>query len=353
MNTITAEAISINIDRSICAGIDYLYHHQYPNGEFCVYMSGDDAMEGWNQADNCIFPSVLTGSCLLFLKAYPRVEEILTKTASFLRSQVGYGGTWNHYTNQHALRKLCPQDTDDTACTSDFLIKCNIDIFKKQNAALLLHNRRRDGLFYTWFAFRFQFSFDTSYRRLVLKEFLHPVKSIFFWNKMECSRHDVDAVVNANILYYLGNMKETQPIIDLLIKTITEQKENECDKWYRNRFTVYYFFSRNYYKNIVRLQPIKEPITERILLKKNNQGGFGESILDTALAICSLLNLDYKGTELDKAIEYILKGQKETGEWEKRRFYYGGPKQIVGFGSEELTTAFCLEALERYKAMKE
>jgi hypothetical protein len=30
--------------------------------------------------------------------------------------------------------------------------------------------------------------------------------------------------------------------------------------------------------------------------------------------------------------------------------YYGGPKKYYGWGSEELTTGFCIEALGRYQA---
>ena len=72
---------------------------------------------------------------------------------------------------------------------------------------------------------------------------------------------------------------------------------------------------------------------------------------DTALAACTLLNFNYTGIELTKAVSYIIRYQQESGEWERRRIYYMGPSKIVGSGSEELTTAFCLEALERYRTL--
>ena len=341
-------SLALQISYSISKGIDYLYHHQYPNGEFCVYLSGDDAMQGWNHPDSSIFPSALIGSCLLFLKDHPRVEEMLVKTAAFLKYQMGTGGTWNHYTNQHPFRSLCAQDSDDTACVSFFLEKRKIDIPKAHNTSLLLNNRRKDGLFYTWFAFRFQFNPNQTYWRLATKEFLHPVKSFLFWKKMECDRSDVDAVVNANILYYLGDSEATQPVIDWILEVIGNNNERNCDKWYRNPFTVYYFFSRNYFAGITKLEPIKGPVTERILSKLNEDGSFGESIADTALAVCSLLNFNRTGNELARAVDFILRSQKEAGEWARRRIYYSGPKKTGGFGSEELTTAFCLEALTRY-----
>lgn len=342
-------SLIISLDHSISKGLDYLYHHQYPNGEFCVYISGDDAMQKWSYPDSNIFASALIGSCLLYLKDFPKAEEILNKMAVFLRYQMGRGGTWNHYTNQHSLRSLCPQDVDDTACVSFFLEKRNITFPKAHNSSLLLANRKGDGTFYTWFTLRPQLNLNKTYWRLALKECLHPLKSFFFWRRMECGRFDVDVVVNANVLYYLGDTEGTQPVIKLLLDTIADHKENSCDKWYRNSFSVYYFISRNYYAGISKLEPVKKPITERILSKVNNDGSIGESIADTAFAVCSLLNLNFKGNELAKAVHFILRSQKETGEWARRRIYYGGPKKITGFGSEELTTAFCLEALERYR----
>lgn len=341
------DKFTAQIEHSISRGIDYLYHHQYPNGEFCVYMSGDDPMQGWNQPDSSIFPSALIGSSLTFLGDYPGVNEMLNKTAWFLKSQIGRGATWNHYTNAHRLKSLCPQDVDDTACVSSLLQKCRIDF--PENTSLLLDNRRKDGLFYTWFAWRLQVNSNKTYWRLALKEFLHPVQSFRFWRKMECKRDDVDAVVNANVLYYLGDIKETQPIIKWMLETITDRKEANCDKWYRNIFTVYYFFSRNYHAGIHKLEPFKTAIIDRILARSNGDGSFGDGVVDTSLAICSLLNLGFQGDELTRGVRFLIASQTDTGEWQRWRIYYGGPQKVVGFGSEELSTAFCLEALARFK----
>jgi len=349
---INTNFVSEEIRQSISKGIDYLYHHQYPNGEFCVYISGDDAMEGWNHPDSSNFGPALIGSSLLFLKEYPKVEEILDKTAAFLRYQMARGGTWHHYTNLHYLRSLCPLDVDDTSCISDFLRKRNIDFPRDDNRALLLANRRKDGLFYTWFTFRFRPNSNKTYWRIALKEFRHPVKSFLFWRSAECGRYDVDSIVNANVLYYLGDQETTQPVIDLLIKLIEEGREGDCDKWYLNPFTAYYFISRNYYAGITKLEPTRKAIIDRIILQFKKDGSFGESVADTALAACSLMNFNYSSSELTKAMQYLIKAQKETGEWERRRIYYMGPSKTVGSGSEELTTAFCLEALERYRVLK-
>jgi len=80
-------------------------------------------------------------------------------------------------------------------------------------------------------------------------------------------------------------------------------------------------------------------------------GIIGDNVLDTSLAICTMLNFNYLGPELEPAIGFLLNEQKKNGSWAKRGFYYDGPKKLVSWGSEELTTSFCLEAIWRYRAL--
>lgn len=337
-----------NIEQAITNGIGYLHNHQLPNGEFCTYFSGDDAMQGWIMPMGMIFPTALICQSLLFLKQYPQTEEMLSKSAVFLRYQIGRNATWNHFTNFHPLRTCCPQDVDDTVCVSSFLLTRYSDFASDANYKIICDNRAKNGLFYTWFAFRFRFNPNVNYWRLSLSAiFKNPVKAFAFW-KHEAGRYDIDAVVNANVLYYLGDTEITQPVIQHLIKIITDHREADCDTWYRNPYSVYYFISRNYYKGIHKLQPVLQPIIDRILSSAQADGQLGNSLLDTALAACTLLNLHYQGPSLANAIRYIISKQKSTGEWERWLLYYGGPKKRAGYGGEELTTGFCLEALARF-----
>ena len=336
--------------KAIIKGIQYLYQHQLPNGEFCAYMSGDDPMNGWVLPISIIFPTALICQSLQFIKNREDdlVESTLKKAESFLWYQAGRGATWNHFTRLHPLYGVCPQDLDDTVCVSLFL-KSRMDGFQDSaNRKLIFDNRNSKGLFYTWFTSRWKFNSNLLYWRISLAELKHPIKSFFFWRQTEASRYDIDAVVNANALLYLGNIPETQPIINYLIRIIAEEREGDCDTWYRNQYSVYYFFTRPYYAGISQLEPIRQPIIDRIRSKIDSSGMIGQSHLDTALAACALMNLRYKGSELDAAVEYLISMQKPSGEWERRLVYYGGPKKLAGYGSEELVTGFCLEVLSRY-----
>ena len=174
---------------------------------------------------------------------------------------------------------------------------------------------------------------------------------MLFWLLNECAQNDIDAVVNANTLFYFGLNNNTRPIIPYLIQIIADKKEHDCDKWYRNPFTVYYFFSRCYAHGIKELAPIVSPITERILNASAESGMLGTSIMDTALGCCTLMNVGYYGRELQKGIDYIIHAQQDNGSWARWAFYYSGPKKKAAWGSEELTTGFCIEALARYQTV--
>jgi len=337
------------LNQSIEQGISYLEDHQLPNGEFLFYMSGDDAMQSWNLPESSVFPSALIGNCLLGLKKRDKVEQILLNTANFLRYQMDRGGLWNHYTILHRFRNLCPNDIDDTACVSDFLKSMKFDFPMERNEQLILDNRRRDGLYYTWITFRFQLNKNVVYWYYAAKELKNLIKSLIFWTKVESSRYDVDAVVNANVLYYLGKRKETDAIIHHLIHVIKENKEDNCDKWYRNPLIVYYFISRNFYVGIHELEEIQADMINRILSTCQKNGSFGESEFETAFAVSSLIFLDYHGPELETGINHLIKTQSERGNWKRWAIYYTGIKKTASFGSEELTTAFCLEALGLYE----
>lgn len=156
-------------------------------------------------------------------------------------------------------------------------------------------------------------------------------------------------MVNANALYYLGANAETEPVINYLIDIIKENKETDCDKWYRNVFTVYYFISRNYYKGVKQLEEIRAIIVRRILVRIGANGCIGENVVDTALCLSTLFNLGYSGQDLAGSINYIIRNQSSSGGWAATRVYYAYKNKSVGWGAEELSTSLCLEALSRYQ----
>lgn len=334
------------IDNTVSKGIAYLHQHQYPNGEFCCYIGHEDHLKDCIPYSN-VFPTSLICYSLLKLSHIKEVREILDLSSAFLQFQSMRAGVWNNFTSWHPLFPLCPADVDNTACASKVLQSLRKEY--PENKKILLANRNKAGLFYTWYTLRPNHITDKDYWLLVLREFKHPIQSILFWKKFECNRNDIDAVVNANALFYLGLSDDTRPILDYLIKIIEENNEENCDLWYRNPFTIYYFISRNYSAGIIELASVNEKIVSRIISSTNNDGSFGMGILDTALGIISLLHIGYDASLLYNAIAFLISKQHVNGEWSRWALYYGGPKKLSCFGSEEMTTGFCLEALTLYK----
>jgi hypothetical protein len=76
--------------------------------------------------------------------------------------------------------------------------------------------------------------------------------------------------------------------------------------------------------------------------------------LAAALVALTLLNCEAEVDLLDRQIELILAMQCDDGSWPRVAFY-SGPRpplpRSVWFGSEELTSALCLEALARYSSL--
>lgn len=337
------------IDQAIDCGIDYLYHHQFPNGEFICYLSGDDPMLGWNHPDNFVFPSIMIACSLLSLKEHPVAKNVLTETCKFIQYQMHWTGIGHYFTKVHKLRKICPYDADDTAYGSYVLREMGFNFPEALNKKILLDHRNGKGLFYTWFTLRFRWNRNRHYWRLVLPELARPFQALLFWYGTSGRKRDIDAGVNANVLYYLGERSETQPVVDYLIRIIEENREGHCDKWYHYPVTMYYLISRNYKNGIKKLGSVRQTIINRILATKRQDGRLGESAMETAFAITSLLNFDYGGKALDEAVDFLLKDQKIKGEWPRWRVYFTDSKRLGGYGSEEMTTAFCIEALAFYK----
>lgn len=337
---------SIHLDQAILKGVNYLYDHQYPNGEFCCYISDEDEMKMCIPHSN-VFPTSLIAYSLLHLKELPEVKEMLDMAAAFLQYQRMRGAVWNNFTILNPLFPICPPDVDNTVCASKFLQA--MEISYPSNEALIMANRDASGLFYTWFTFRPSLVPIKDFWMLNLRAIKHPISTFLFWTKTEAGRYDIDAAVNANALYYFGYREETAPIVDYLLDIIDREKEADCDLWYRNPFTIYYFFSRPYTSGVVQMKPAGEKIVPRILKTLKPDGSFGEGVLDTALAIITLINWEVDLAHLDSAVQYLIGQQKRSGGWLRWAVYYGGPKKNLCYGSEEMTTGFCLEALALYR----
>ena len=108
--------------------------------------------------------------------------------------------------------------------------------------------------------------------------------------------------------------------------------------------------ARAYANGAKRLEVCSQIIATKIIEYRLRNGAFGDET-ETALDVCSLLYLEKADLSVMRpAVAYLVGCQHENGSWQRQRFYAGPPPptpHTVWFGSEALTTAFCLEALAR------
>jgi len=295
--------------------IAFLERQQLPTGELAVLAAG--------KPDRSIFPTAIAAHALSFA---PGAEPVRNRALDFLLAEMGPRGLWKHWTRDHPHQHQLPPDLDDTSCASAALATGGRTF--PDNRPLLLRNRNRRGLLYTW--------------RLTFTQLRHPLVCYAFFTQTSAKPFDVDAVVNANALHYLGRVPE---VVEHLLSVLRDNRESQCDKWYENPFVVWYFFSRA-------LHAIA-PEAGALIVRKV-RGAIPSNALEHALAICALRYWNESAP-----LEPLLALQLPSGAWPAAAMYHGGRKRhrdgtfaaphpdTPHWGSEELTTAFCIEALAR------
>jgi SAM-dependent methyltransferase len=303
---------------ALARGIAFLERNQATSGELRVFAS--------DQPDPSVFPTAVMAHSLSFA---PQASVVRERAFDFLAREMGPGGLWKHWPREHPHHRELPPDLDDTACASAALAHAGRAI--PDNRKSLLANRNKAGLFFTW--------------KLTAAQLLHPLTLYFFFRRTSAKPFDVDAVVNANVLFYLGAIPETRPVVDHLLRVLRENGETACDKWYDNPFVVWYFFSRA-------LHTVAPEAGE--LIERKIAAAVPSSALEQALAACSLLDWNRVPD-----VDALLDAQLESGAWPPAPLYHGGRARrrdgsfaephpdAPRWGSEELTTAFCVEALSR------
>jgi len=330
-------------------GIAFLARVQGEDGEFPVFASTDPTLATGCTPDPSVFPTALVTQCLAFC---PGAAEPRRAGMAFLRREMDGLGLWHHWTHAHPYYRQLPPDLDDTSCASLALAEAGQSF--PENRALLLANRNGDGLFYTWISPRLRWS-GGRHLAVTLRQLAHAPTLWLFFRRTSAAPRDVDAVVNANALRYLGAFPGDEAVVAFLVGILEQDRETACDKWYENRFVLWYFFARALEGRSVRGSAL-------ILAKLRSAEPCGA--LETALAVCA--ELFCGSTPGEGRIAGLLALQGPDGAWPRGALYHGGRARLRaggGFaaphpdtphwGSEALTTGFCLEALGRWIAIRQ
>jgi hypothetical protein len=158
--------------------------------------------------------------------------------------------------------------------------------------------------------------------------------------KYTAELRDVDAVVNANVVIYLGICEETRPTIEHMLAVLRANREMMSTIWYGSRFTVWYFFSQA-------LHEIAPEAGEMIVPRIEATAPVNS--LELAVAASTLLLWNRVPN-----VEPLIEAQLPSGAWPRVGFYHMGQRRLDSqpkppwWGSEALTTVFAVEALTRY-----
>ena len=267
-------------------------------------------------------PPFISALCVLALESSDeaRAKALCDATRKYLVSTIEYPGLWRYY-------RHLPQDLDSTTVCS-LVIGTHPWIFLGRNVRRILANRDDNGCFMTW----------------VLEEDEPNVVSSF--------RIEADPVVNANVIAYLGDHPETRDAQRWLEALIIEDRLKDSSKWYPDTVTTYYATTRAMMRAEPALDSLRPILADRILDLGGGKEEFG-NLLQTAQAVSALYNIDrLESIDMNRQVERIIDSQREDGSWPEllafgdQSLRWGAFGQI-GHGSESVTTAFCIEALER------
>ena len=241
-------------------------------------------------------------------------------TREYLARTIEHPGLWRYY-------RHLPQDLDSTSLCS-MVIGTHPWILLGRNVPPILANRDEEGRFLTW----------------VLADDEPDVVSTF--------RIEADPVVNANVIAYLGDHPDTRTAQRWLEALVAEGRVEGSSKWYPDQVATYYAAARAIVRGRPALDQLRPVLAERILELGGGKGEFG-NVLQTAQAVSALHNVGrLDSIDTKRQVEGLVSWQHEDGSWPEllafgdQTLKWGAVGQI-GHGSEAVTSAFCIEALER------
>ena len=269
-------------------------------------------------------PPFVTALCVLALRSSEELlaDQICERSEKYLAGTIEYPGIWRYY-------RHLPPDLDSTTLCS-LALPHHPWIQFGSNLETLRSNRHESGLFSTWLALKGE----------------PEVASPF--------RMEFDPIVNANMLALLGHQSNTEYIDQWLTTGLEDNNLSGASKWYPDLVTTYYSISRAVRYLQPQLSHLEGILEQRILDLMDTDGDFG-NVLQTAQAASSLYNIGrLKHLNLQKLAANLLNTQLEDGSWPELLAF--GDQSLkwgsfgeIGHGSDLVTTAFCLEALERLR----
>jgi len=311
---------------SINKAIGFLAQDQEKDGSFmCLVSTKLDDYKNANIVP-AIVPANIVLSSLIHVKNNNVAETIKKKTADFLLKEKSDYWSFNYWFRKSNWYKKepYPDDVDDTFCALAALYEYNPKLFDGKVMAKIVTmltsaEKKEGGPYDMW---------------------LVPPEGRKTWN-------DTDLVVNSNVAFFLSLQDIFLPKVNAFIEKSVDERDYEFP--YNKIYPAIYFISR-FYKGKKMHKMVD------LLLRYQESNGAWENPLRSALAVSSLINFSGNAhlPALEKGIAYLQKTQRSDGSWPAFSFYWQmrTPQKTLYAGSSSITTALCLEAINKFQETK-
>jgi hypothetical protein len=330
--------------------LEFLKAHQLPSGEFRCMVADNITLDLNPREDPSPF---LTQHILYSLQEtlLPGSDKVIRKAWDFLMSEAWPGKVWRFWAKRSPGSLFIPPTTDDTSCNAH-LMKIRGEKTGRIRQ-IIRGNRNADGLYYNWILPRV---YHLPYPQ-IWPALMHIVRSpsklrLFFNSGFNKPHPDhVDVVTNANVVLFLGECSATTSAINWIHQVVRAGTEATSDRYYQSRYILYYALLRCDRAGIRAFDSLRELIVGRLRDDLADPASEKLTVMEKALSALILAELAPDVPELPEAIRFIVGAQHTDGNWPTAVIFYGGynMEKCLFWGSEELVTAFCMEALHRYK----
>jgi hypothetical protein len=329
-------------ERAIRQGIDFLLRSQLPSGEFVTVVAKDEHLSIDARHDPSPFATAHIVSSLCTC-GMPEAAHLIRSAIDFLLSQRLPGKCWKFWGRGHPGFANIPPDVDDTSVVSMALQEAGSVV--AGNESILLANRDSRGFFYTWIWLSLGHARNPA-SWLAPMLWLPPnAGRRDFFHVGEARRDDVDIVVNTNAVCWLaGFPNETKPARDWIMRALSDGSGARHDRYYQSEEAFHYAVIRCLRAGVQGLDGAASLIANAAQSKIGPDGSVGGSVQRTALTAIALAATGASADQLQPVSRFLASTQRPDGSWPGEAFYYGGWSRDIVFGSDALTTAFCIEA---------
>ena len=317
-----SSALRVQCAFAIQNGLDFVAVSQTSTGGFITDCWHVDAPDQKTPVDAVFTVSQVLYS-LSFCQNSASARGTEERAANYLAAQRESPGVWHYYGTGTDIK--ISADVDDTSVAWVALHRLEVPI---PPAALdaVRASRNESGLFTTW---------------------VGPPSG---WVNIDS--RDIDTVVNINALLLFGLAHEN---VDAVCKYVLGQIDNDNFRrgtvYYRSPLMFAHAFSRAYREGDAKcLKGGVAKTRDAVLSLQNSEGSWGND-LETAFGALTLLNLDYHGPALNRAIKVLLARQSADGGWALAPAYRGAV-QPLNYGARVLTTAVVIEVLTKYSTQQ-